>query len=344
MAANKHINVDGFTIGGEQCYIIAEVGSNHMQDMQMAKDHIDAAVDCGANAVKFQSIQLDKLYFDPSPELAKLVNALRMDEAWHKPLNEYCKNKGVTFFSSPTYLEAVDIQEEVGVSLYKLASAQVGTFPQMVKRVAETGKPTIFSTGIVSFAELERTIKIFEDAGNQNYILLHCNSIYPTPFDRVNLGLMDTYKEMFDCVVGFSDHTEGIYVPVTAVARGAKVIEKHFSLSRELDSPDAPLSMEPAEFAEMVKGIRAAEASMGKGSRLDIQKEEKSFKESILSRLVLNKPVSAGTVLKENDFSFLRYGEGIDCREMEFLLRHECKAKHDLKAGAFIYWTDLELG
>jgi sialic acid synthase SpsE len=200
---NKTINVNGFEVGGDKSYLIADIGSNHKQDLGLAKESIDAAVESGADAIKFQSINLQELYSAPDAATSAFIKKLEFPEEWHKILSEYCNKRGVVFFSSPTYMKAVDLLEEIDVPIYKLASAQIGTFPQIVERVAELGKPTIFSTGIANYDEVIKAVRIFEKAGNDKYMILHCNSIYPAPPSLVNLPLMDTYKSMFNCPVGF---------------------------------------------------------------------------------------------------------------------------------------------
>ncbi|MDL5246461.1 N-acetylneuraminate synthase family protein [Leptospira weilii] len=314
------IRVGSRILGGEKTFIIAEVGSNHCQDLKIAYETIDAAVEAGADAIKFQSIRIDKLYLNPSAETIALHKKIDFDESWHKLLNQYCKKKDIVFFSAPTYLEAVDILEEVNVELYKLASAQVGTFPQLAERVAMTGKPVILSTGLVNYGELEKVIKIFKKAGNNKFIILHCNSIYPVPNERVHLPLMEVYKQMFQCIVGFSDHTSSIYGAIAAVSRGAKIIEKHFSLSKKFNSPDAPFSIEPGEFKSMVQGIRAAELMVIPNTRIEIEQEESKFKERIRTRLILLKPKKAGDTLQKEDFKFLRAPNGVDCSDLEMVL------------------------
>ena len=150
------IFIDGREIGGDRAYVIAEIGSNHNQSLTLAYESIDAAVECGADAVKFQSIDIDQLYYQPSEKIKALHQKIDMEEKWHGLLSDYCQNKGITFFSAPTYLKAIDIMEEIDVPLYKLASAQIGTFPQLVEKVAATGKPVILSTGIVTTNELTK--------------------------------------------------------------------------------------------------------------------------------------------------------------------------------------------
>lgn len=340
MIPQSRIQVGNRTIGGDSTFIIAEIGANHCQSLQLAYEHIDAAVACGADAVKFQSINLDELYHKPSDATISLHKQIDFPEEWHPLLKEYCDKKDIVFFSSPTYLKSINLLEEANVSLYKLASAQVGTFPQLVKRVAATGKPVILSTGLVSYSELERVVKIFNEAGNPNFIILHCNSIYPTPFHKVHLQLMEVYRKMFGCVVGFSDHTEGVAIPTAAIAMGAKVIEKHFVLDKNSPSPDAPIAIEPPLFKEMVDAIRAVEQATAPYSRTEIYAEENGFKQKIATRLFLNTDKKAGETLAESDFTFLRYTEGIDCRYMDTAVGK--KLKQDLAAGNVLQSSDIE--
>lgn len=326
--------------GNNSTFIIAEIGSNHNQSLELAKKSIMAAKDSGADAVKFQSINVDELYLKPKKETIALHKKIDLDEEWHYILKDYCDKAGILFFSSPTYLKAVDILEEINVPFYKLASAQIGTFPQIVKKVAETGKAVLLSTGIVLKEELDNIIGIFKKSGNNNYIILHCNSIYPTPFDKVHLNLIAYYKRKYKCPVGFSDHTIGSCVPALAVAMGACVIEKHFTLDKSLPVPDASFSLNPQEFADMVARIRIAEKTIIKGNRRTLEIEEKAFKDSILYKLVLNKDKMQNEVLKENDFDFKRHLKGIDCRDMGKITGRRIIS--DLKKGTLLDISHLK--
>lgn len=337
----KKIIIDGREVGGDRTYIIAEIGSNHNQSLELAFESVDAAVNCGADAVKFQSINVSELYYQPSEQTKALHRKIDMAEEWHAILSKYCTQKGITFFSAPTYLKAVDILEEIDVPLYKLASAQIGTFPQIVERVAATGKPVILSTGIVTNKELNSVIEIFKRNNNEKFIILHCNSIYPTPYEKVHLSIMNRYRDEFDCVVGFSDHTPDIFVPIAATALGAKVIEKHFALDRTLPVPDAPFSLEPHEFKRMVEGIRAVEKTLINDRREELQPEENQFKESILYRLVANKNLVSGKSVSADDFKFLRHPEGIDCRELHKYLEGKAKYKNNLHSNTVLHSDDV---
>ena len=338
---NKIIRIGDHEVGGLRTFVVAEIGSNHMQDLQRAKAHIDAARTAGADAVKFQSIQLEALYFDPDPDTRLFIQKLEMEERWHQILKDYCDELGIVFFSSPTYLRAVEVMEEVDVALYKLASAQIGTFPQLVKRVARTGKPVLFSTGLVTLPGVERLVQVFRACGNDQFIVLHCNSLYPTPPARVHLPLILAYAQCFGNPVGFSDHTLDIHIPIAAVALGARVIEKHFTLDSTLPSPDAAFALEPDRFAEMVRGIRAVEEAVRGEARFGVDPEAQRFRDSIRTRLVLKHEKKAGAHFSAADFMFLRHHEGIDCRDLDFILERQGKAREDLPAKSLLTWEQV---
>ena len=335
------INIEGKEIGGSRTFIIAEVGSNHRQDINIALDLIAAASESGADAVKFQSVNIKELYHKPSASIKKLHKQIDLNEKWHYDLKTYADKKGIVFFSSPTYIRAVDILEEIGVKLYKLASAQLGTFPQIIKKVANCRKPTLISTGLVTYEELNKAIRVFHSVGNYEYIILHCNSIYPTPYDKVNLSMINVYENMFGNPVGFSDHTIGIHIAVAAVAKGAKVIEKHIKLDNKVDTPDSSISLNPKEFSKLVSNIRETEQSFEKKIRLYIEQEEQQFKEGILYRLILKCNKKRGEKFSENDFIFKRNNNGIDCRDLDVLIERMV-AKHDLKKNSLLMWDMLE--
>ncbi len=340
---NKIIDVNGFKIGGDKTFLIADVGSNHMQDLDLAKESIKAAWKSGADAVKFQSISLDELYYLPDPKTSAFIKKLEFPEKWHKILSDYAKQIGIIFFSSPTYLNAVDLLEDINVPIYKLASAQIGTFPQIVEKVAKLGKPTIFSTGISNFKEVIYAVEIFEKFKNNNYMILHCNSIYPVPAHLVNLPLMDTYNSMFKCPIGFSDHSEGIHIPLAAVANGAKIIEKHFTLDKKFKSPDSnSFAADPNEFKTLVEQVREVEKSMlALKPRLEIQKEEKNFKNSILYRAQIKKDIVKGDILHHDDFNFIRSKKGLDARTI-YNKKVLGKANKNLFKGNIIEEKDLD--
>ena len=336
------INVNGFEIGGKKAYIIADIGSNHKQDLVLAKESIDAAAEAGADAIKFQSIQLNELYLNPNSQTAAFVKQLEFPEEWHGILNEYCTQKGIVFFSSPTYLKAVDLLEEIDVPLYKLASAQIGTFPQLVEKVAQINKPTIFSTGISAIDEVAKAVELFKKNGNNQYIILHCNSIYPTPANRVNMQLMNRYREFYGNPVGFSDHTIGTHIACAAVTMGAKVIEKHFTLDRNLNTPDSnAFACDPQELRLLVHQVREIESATDNyRNREHIDEEELVFKNQILYKCVANTDKNEGETITIDDVRFLRTPTGIDARNF-MNINNKLILKKGIKKGEVISHEQL---
>lgn len=315
--------------------VIAEIGSNHNQSFELACETIDAAVECGADIVKFQSINIDKLYYNPSDLTRNLHKKIDFKESWHESLKNYCDKKNIVFMSTPTYFESVDILEKINVQYYKLASAQIGTFPQLVEKVAKLHKKVFLSTGIVTVNELDRAIEIFKREGNLDFTILHCNSIYPVPYEKVNLGMIDFYKKRYGCNVGFSDHTEGIEASISAVSMGASVIEKHFTLSKKLPVPDSSISVEPDSFKKMVSSIRNVEKMVQFKDRFSIEPEEFIFKKSILYRLFMKKEKNAGEELQNGDFNYLRYVSGVDARDEHLVVGK--KLVKNIKEGELLF-------
>ncbi|GCE64761.1 pseudaminic acid synthase [cyanobiont of Ornithocercus magnificus] len=335
------MEIAGKKVGQGQTFIIAEVGSNHKGDIQCAKEHIDAAAETGVDAIKFQSLNLRKLWHMPSKEIRELHSQIDFPEDWHLELLEYANCRGLLFSSSPTYLDAVRIMDDIGVPFFKIASAQAGTFPQLVHKVASTGKPTFFSSGIASYEQISSVIKIFQGEGNRNYAIFHCNSVYPAPANIVHLKRMKTFRDMFKCPVGFSDHTDGITVALAAIALGADMLEKHFRLDSILDSPDAPFSLTPSQFTYMVKNIRIVEVACGNKDRLDLEASEASFRETIRYRLVLRCDKGEGEELSATDFDYLRNRKGIDVNQESLVLSHFVLS-HTVKSGSLLHWSDLK--
>jgi len=336
----KSIKIGNFVVGGDRTFLIAEVGANHTGDLSLAKEHIDAAAESGTDAVKFQSLNLSKLYMNPSDSTKALHAAIDMDESWCAELKNYAEKRDIIFFSSPTYLDVVSLLDRLDIPVFKLASAQVGTFPQLVKAVAQTGKPIIMSSGIVSYGQLSDAVNMFIQAGNPNFAILHCNSMYPTPAEKVYLGRMETYRRMFDCPVGFSDHTEGTAVVLAAVALRAAIIEKHFLLTSDINSPDAPFSIGPDVFKTMAGNIRTIERAREDSPRLNLEPDEQNFKDAIRYRLVLRNKKNEGDKFSENDFDFLRSEQGIDVMHLDLILTN-MEAGSVLTAGKILDWDCL---
>jgi sialic acid synthase SpsE len=246
---------------GEPTLIIGEAGSNHDGSLDQAKALIDAAADSGIDVVKFQVFEAEQLLTRDHPAFA-VIKANELPRAWLEPLVDHARRRGVIFAASPFDADAVDRLHKLDVPLYKWASPEIHDIP-LLQQAARTGKALIISTGMSGLTDVQIAVETAREQGNDAIILLHCVSLYPTPAEHANLRMMDGLRHAFGLPVGFSDHTMSTMVPVAAVARGACVIEKHFTLSRTLKGPDHPFALEPAELAAMVRGIREVEVALG---------------------------------------------------------------------------------
>jgi N,N'-diacetyllegionaminate synthase len=338
------ISVGDRVIGpGHPCFIIAEIGANHDGLLEQGKALIDAAAEAGADAVKFQSIAADKIF---APEWASLetyetVKQTELPEEWYGALAAHAKERGVLFFSTPTYPESVDLLEQVGVPMYKIASPQAAGAPHIVRRMAATHKPLLISTGLADYGRIADVVKICAEEGNERLVLLHCVSKYPTLPDQANLRAMAALQAMFGYPVGFSDHTEGISVPLAAAALGARALEKHITLDKSLPGPDHGFAVEPPEFAQMVRGVRDVEASLGTGVRLALDPDETLAAERVQTRLVVRNAVSAGDIIDERDLLFLRASQGVTIWNLDGV--RGAAALQNIPAGTPLTWDMLRL-
>ena len=261
---------------GNPAYIIAEMSANHGGNMQTAKKIIKAAKDSGADCIKIQTYTADTMTIDSDNEYFQIHGGLwdgyklydLYEDAytpweWQKELKDYADEIGMDFLSTPFDKTSVDFLESIGVEAYKIASFELVDIP-LIKYIASKNKPIIMSTGMASLAEIEEAVNAIKSCGNNDIILLKCASAYPAITDDMNLATIRNMAETFGVITGLSDHSMGSVSAVCAVAMGAKVIEKHFCLSRELKTPDSDFSMEPEEFEKMVKDVRQAELSIGK--------------------------------------------------------------------------------
>ncbi|MGB3242186.1 MAG: N-acetylneuraminate synthase family protein [Candidatus Omnitrophota bacterium] len=255
------------------CFVIAEIGSNHNRSLSMAKELIDAAAQAGADAVKFQLFEGEKHYSRKTPKfklydknIVDLLDEISLPREWAPELKEYSEKKDIIFFSSVTHAQDVDLLEDLGVGLYKLASFELVDL-DLIEYTAKTQKPLILSTGMADLKEVEDAYKACLGAGNKKVILLQCASAYPAPYESMNLKAINTLKDRFKTITGLSDHTMGVHVTLGAVALGAKVIERHFTLSRKLKGPDHPFAIEPDELGQMMLQIRQLESALGSGKK-----------------------------------------------------------------------------
>ena len=339
----NEIKVGDKVIGGERTFIIAEIGSNHNQKLDLAYELIDAAVDSGADAVKFQSIKPETLFSleEVDDDFEKLLKKIEFKETWHYKIKKYCDKEGILFFSTPTYLNAIEILLDNNVELMKIASPQTLGYPQLIKKISETNLPTLMSTGYCNYAEIERAVNVFKKNNNRKLVLLHCISEYPTEVKNVNLNFINILKKMFGVIPGFSDHTLGYHVPIAAVSKGAKVIEKHFTLSRDMRGPDHHFAIEPDEFKKMVDYIRDVEKALGNSYKNRITSFEKSLKPETIMRIVARKDIKAGEKITKDKIKFLRNKNeyGISAWDEKKILGYKVTKK--IKKGQFIKYNDI---
>lgn len=329
---------------GEPCFIVAEVGINHNGDLRIAKKLVDAAKDAGADAIKFQTYItkdfLSKNVITPThvkESIFDLLKRLELSVGDYRKLAEYSKRKGIIFMSTPLDYSSVDLLHELRVPVFKVASCDLNNLP-LIKYIAKKHKPMIISTGMGNMGEIEEAIAVVRAQGNNDIILLHCVSVYPPKPEEVNLKAMDTMYKAFQVPTGYSDHALGIHISLAAVARGAKVIEKHFTLDKKMEGPDQELSADPAEFKQLVAGIREIEKSLGTGIKF-ASKDEVSMKQAFRRSIVANLDISAGTTVRERMLAFKRPGTGLEPKYADLIIGK--KAICDIKADDFLKFEDV---
>ena len=260
----KRIRIGDKDVGdGCPCYVIAEAGSNHDGKLDQAKELVDIASDIGADAVKFQSFTADRLYdAKGSKETVDLLSEIELRREWHAELMDHARRKEVEFLTSVFDENAADFVEGLGMAAFKIAAAELNHLP-LIRHVASKGKPVVLSTGMAYEEEIRGAVDAVLETGNEKLALLHCVSRYPAEPEDVNLHKMLALKRLYEYPVGFSDHTMGTTAPIAAAALGANIIEKHFTLSRDLKGPDHSYATEPDEFEELIVQIRTVEEMMG---------------------------------------------------------------------------------
>lgn len=338
---NQKIKIGSRTVGeGFPVFIIGEIGSNHNLSMNQAKKLIDVASAAGVDAVKFQSLRFEQLYLSDRAPLAlkELHKKIDLSERFLCQLFVYAKKKGLIFFSCATYFEAINTLEKLGVLIHKIASPITFGFGELITAISKTKKPLIVSTGYCEQKEIDRAVKLIMSAKNHQLILLHCVSSYPLSPDWAALGFIRKLKKRYDCLVGFSDHTLSLSLPAVAVALGAKVIEKHFTLSRKMKGPDHKFALEPAELAQMVKNIRETEKALA--SKRKLLPPERKFRETIIMKLIAAIDLFPGTVLKKNHFIYRRSLGGIEEFRLSDVIGR--KVLHPVKKLTPINWGDID--
>lgn len=353
--ARRELPADGIKIGdfiiGEHSptFVIAEIGNNHNGSLKLAKELIDRCVEAGANCAKFQMRNMKALYYNagnPDDMRENLGSQYTLDLLSRFQLSndelfeafDYCKEKGIQPLCTPWDVKSLEVLESYGMPAYKVASADL-TNHDLLTAMAKTGKPLICSTGMSTEQEIRQSVELLRHLGAP-HILLHCNSTYPAPFKDINLQYIQRLKELGNCPVGYSGHERDINVSIAAVALGAKVIERHITLDRNMEGSDHKASLLPDEFKAMVIGIRQVEDSLGTPTERKLSQGEMMNRVSLAKSLIINQPLKKGEEIKEHMIEVKSPGKGLQPNYKDQLIGK--KAKHDFAAGDFFYPSDIE--
>ncbi len=316
-------------------YIIAEAGVNHNGSFKLACELADAAKKAGADCIKFQTFKSGNLVSKYAQKAdyqknttgdgsqADMLKELELSYDEFSALKDYCDKIGICFLSTPFDPESIDFLNTIDMPFWKIPSGEVTDYPYLVA-LAKTGKPVVMSTGMCSAEEIREALDVLKSNGTGDIKLLHCNTEYPTPYEDVNLLAMKSMNEMFGVEVGYSDHTNGIEVPIAAAALGAVIIEKHFTLDRNMNGPDHKASLEPCELTAMIKGIRHIEKSLGTGIKTPSPSEVKNTGIARKS-IVAKRKIKAGEILSEDNVTVKRPGTGISAMRWPYVIGTEAK-------------------
>ena len=338
-------------IAGDRTFVIAEAGVNHNGSVDIARRLVEEAGRAGADCVKFQSFSADRLvsrHAGKAPYQRRgaadaetqydMLRTLELSEDDHRALMEICSDNGVQFLSSPFDEQSADMLDRLGVAAFKIPSGEL-TNHGFLQYLAEKGRPLILSTGMSTLAEVADAVDAILGAGARELTLLHCVTEYPAPFAEINLRAMRTMADAFGLPVGYSDHAPGTEVAVAAVALGARIIEKHLTLSRDMEGPDHGASLEPRELAEMVRAIRNVEAALGDGIKVPAPCEASNIGVARKS-LVAERDIAAGEPISPGNIAVKRPGHGIRPADLEKVMGLTVTA--DIRAGSVITWKDLK--
>lgn len=341
------MQIGKYEIGGKRSFVIAEIGNNHNGSFERAIEMVDKAIEMGADCAKFQMRHLDQVYrkrsLDKSGEdlgteyIIDLLNRFELTVDEQKKIATYCAERGILYLCTPWDARSVDVLESFGVAAYKVASADLTNLP-LLDKLATTAKPLILSTGMSKPAEVQVTVD-FLNKRKVDFVLLHCNSTYPAPFHDINLLWMNSLKKVHP-LVGYSGHERGTAVSMAAVALGACVIERHFTLDRLMEGPDHAASLEFSEFRNLISGIREIEEALGSGENRVLSQGEMINRENLGKSLVAAIALKEGTVLKPEHIKVLSPGQGLAPHKYEVLLGKQLK--RDMQSEDFFFQSDLD--
>jgi N-acetylneuraminate synthase len=347
----KKITIGNKIVGeNKPCFIIAEAGVNHNGELDLAKQLVNVAVDAGVDAVKFQTFKAEgvttssvgiagyaKKNIGKGMKQINMIKNLELKCEEFRVLKEYCDKKEILFLSTPHSFDAIDFLDDL-VPAYKFGSGDLTNIPAL-QHAAKKGKPIILGTGMSTLEEVKSAIDAITSEGNEEIIVLHCTTNYPCPVEEVNLNAMKTMGEELDCLVGYSDHTLGILVPIMAATLGAVVIEKHFTIDKSLPGPDHKASLEPNELKEMTKVIREVQKAMGNGIKKPTKEEEK-IKKVVRKSIVAKVGLPMGKAITEQMLDIKRPGTGIEPEYWDKIIGK--KARREIKKDEVLTWKMIE--
>ncbi|MEO5808385.1 N-acetylneuraminate synthase family protein [Devosia sp.] len=342
----KTIDIAGFEVGSERCFIIAEIGNNHNGSVERAKHMVDLVAAAGADCAKFQMRHIKDVYRERTLRksgedlgteyVIDLLERFELSVEEHLEIADYCHSKSILYMCTPWDSTSVDTLEGFGVKAYKVASADLTNMP-LLARLAQTGKPLILSTGMSRVEEVQQTIAFLNQHSAQ-FVLLHCNSTYPAPFHDINLRWMSSLRKLHP-LVGYSGHERGTSVSQAAVALGACVIERHFTLDRQMEGPDHAASLEPGELRSLISGIREIESALGTGESRTLSQGEMMNRENLAKSIVAATPLKAGTKLSAADLKVRSPGQGLSPQFLDQLVG--TVLKRDMEEEDFFFRSDL---
>lgn len=345
----KSFMIGNRLIGSDQpTYIVAEIGANHNGDIELAKKTIDAAKECGVDAVKFQTYTAKELISDldrlvtMGPEgnqfterIEDMFDKITLKREMHKEVFDYARSVGLEVFSTPFSLDGIDFLQQLDVNCFKVAASDVD-YLDLLEKLAKTSKPVMLSLGKCTMGEADMAISTLENNGCDKLVIMHCVSQYPSKIEDMNLNVITSLKTLYnDHIIGFSDHSLGITAALGAVVLGARVIEKHFTLDKSLPGPDHWFSMDPLEMKSLVSEVRNIEAALG-SSRKCILECENSGRNNSVRSLVINRDLKAGDIINEEDLLALRPGHGIKPYDKEKIIG--MKVQKSIKKLTVLTW------
>lgn len=341
------MKIENFKISNKRTFIIAEIGNNHNGSLERAKKMINKAIAIGVDAVKFQMRHIDEVYRSKSLSrqgddlgteyVLDLLDKFELTQAEHKELSNYCKEKDILYMCTPWDHKSVDVLESFNVKAYKVASADLTNIP-LIKKLCETKKPLILSTGMSSVEEIKFTTD-FLNKNNASFALLHCNSTYPAPIQDINLNWIHSLKNIHS-IVGYSGHERGINVSLGAISLGAQILERHFTLDRNMEGPDHAASLEYSEFKNLVEGCREIEQALGDGKIKKVSQGEMINRENLSKSLVASRALKKDHILKKEDIKILSPGQGLSPQMLDQLIGK--KISRNMQFEDYFFKSDID--